>query len=104
MKHHHDVSAGLERFDVTRLLVAAISLVFAVKKNPQPELSRHLHRRVGGKIIDDDTFVDACRRNFAIGLFEGLAGIVGGHDDDDFWRWHLHWLLIIFHRGSICQS
>src|SRR4051794_19930204 len=89
MKHHHEVGPGLERLDITGLLVAAIALVLAVKNNAQPELARHLRSGVGGKIIDDNTLLNDAGRNFAKGLLQGPARIVGWHDDDDFWRWHL---------------
>jgi hypothetical protein len=84
VEHDHDVRAGLERFDITGLLVAAVPLIFAMQKHAEPELARHFHRGVGGDIVDDEAFLDAPWRDVAKRLLDGPAGIVGRHDGYDF--------------------
>ena len=84
MEHDHDVRPGLQSFDITGFLIAAVALVFAMKKNAEAQLARHLDRRVAGDIIDDDAFLDAAGWNVEKGLLDGLAGVVGRHDGDYF--------------------
>ena len=81
--HDHDVGTTAQRFEVARLLVAAIAAVLDVHDDFEPEAFGDVDRVVVADVVDQDDFIDDVHRQPAVGRLQSARRVVGGHDDDD---------------------
>ncbi len=82
MNHDDDVGAGGERFAIAGLLIAAVAVIGVVDEGLHAELFGESGGLVLAGVVDEDLDVDDVGQ-FAHGLFQGLFGVVGRHDDRD---------------------
>ena len=93
--HDDDVGTQFEGAVVASLLVAAVALVALMHENLfDTEPGSLLHGIVFAAIVGKDYLVDDVEGNFVVSLFQCPLGIVGGHDDNDFFILY-HDILII---------
>jgi hypothetical protein len=81
--HDNNVGTTAQRFQVARLLVAAVPAVLEVDDDFEAQSFRDINGLVVRDVVDQDNFVDHVHRQSAIGRLERSRGVVGGHDDYD---------------------
>jgi len=84
--HDHDVGPGLEGQPVTGLLVAPVSVVPGMHVDFDPrEGFPNGHGVVAAEVVHEDHLIDqSLLHDLVVGFDQGLGGIVGRHDDNDF--------------------
>jgi len=86
MDHDHDVAAELEGFRVAGLLVPSVPAIFLVGEDPEAELPGEIDGAVRARVVDEEDVIHPVARDVVERAFQGFLGVVGGHDDDDFFQ------------------
>ena len=81
--HDHHVGAAAQRFEVARLLVAAVAAVLDVDDHLEAEPLGDVDRLVVADVVDQDHFVDHVHGQPAVSRFQRPRGVVRGHDHHD---------------------
>jgi hypothetical protein len=84
VKHDDDIGASFERGLVAGFLVAAVAAVFGVNDGLESQLLGHHHGFVAAGVIHEDDFVHHVHGDLGARGLQGLARVVGGHDNDHF--------------------
>ena len=79
--HDHDVGLVTQRFEIARLLVAAVAAILQVDDHFQAQPLGDVDGIVVRDVVDQDHLVDDVHGQAAIGRLERARGVVGGHDD-----------------------
>jgi len=84
MDHDDDIRAATEGLAVTGLLVTAVAEILSMHEGDQAELAGEFGGAVLTAVINQDDLIDKFGGQIAVGSFEGLGRIIGGHDHYDF--------------------
>ena len=78
MQHHHNVGAERQSRLVAGFLVAAVPFVPVVTDDMlDAEFFAHLHGAIVRTVVHQHHLIHDVERNLAVGLFEGVGGVVG---------------------------
>jgi len=68
-------------------LIAAVSLVYFVPNNMMDaDFVCQFNRIIFARIIHQYHFIDNIQRNFLVGFLKGFFCVIGGHNDNQFFR------------------